>query len=39
MAILPPANGSERRAVLYGGQEKTKSVLGVIIVNDVTLDI
>lgn len=28
MAILPPANGSERRAVLYGGQEKTKSVLG-----------
>lgn len=28
MAMLPPLNGSERRAVLYGGQEKTKSVLG-----------
>ena len=29
MAMLPPLNGSERRAVLYGGQEKTKSVLTV----------
>lgn len=27
MAMLPPLNGSERRAVLYGGQEKSKSVL------------
>ena len=29
MAMLPPLNGSERRAVLCGGQEKTKSVLVV----------
>lgn len=30
MAMLPPLNGSERRAVLYAGQEKSISVLGVI---------
>ena len=29
MAMLPPLNGSVLRAVLYGGQEKTKSVLAV----------
>ncbi|XP_058949636.2 uncharacterized protein [Pocillopora verrucosa] len=27
MAMLPPLNGSERRAVLYAGQETSKSVL------------
>lgn len=29
MAMLPPLNGSERRAVLYAGQETSKSVLVV----------
>jgi len=29
MAILPPLNGTERRAVLYGGAETSKSVLVV----------
>lgn len=28
LAMLPPLNGSERRAVLYAGQEKSISVLG-----------
>ena len=30
LAMLPPLNGNERRAVLYAGQEKSISVLGVI---------
>jgi len=29
MAMLPPLNGTERRAVLYGGAETSKSVLVV----------
>ena len=37
MAMLPPLNSSERRAVLYGGQEKTKSVLGVSVIGHLIL--
>jgi len=29
MAMLPPLNGTERRAVLYGGADTSKSVLVV----------
>lgn len=35
MAMLPPLNGPVRRAVLYGGNEKTRSVLGVSITKQI----